>query len=856
MKKIFLVLIILSLVLSLSTPSLCQEEEVKDSITKLYESVQSGNEENFMSLLTPDNILAMKENPDAAGYLGKLFNQMVSVKNGKSKVTYEDPQIKTKQKKDGSIEARVKVKYSSEHEGKTKSGTASDTIVFKHVKEKWLIDKLNRFSLTALVLRILNGFLGIIVMLSIAVAFSFNRRKINWRIVGLGILLQFIFAIIVLKTTQGKAFFKFFNDVILKILSFSDTGASFIFGNLGSNTSIGAYFAFSVLPTIIFFSSMISVLYYLGVMQKIVQVFAWIMMKILGTSGAETLSCSANIFVGQTEAPLLIKPFVETMTKSELLTIMTGGFATVAGGVMAAYVSMLSSTFPEIAGHLLSASIMNAPGAILMSKIILPEEDEPVTKGKVKVELPITDANIVDAAANGAGQGLHLALNVGAMLLAFIALIAMINFGLNKMGDLIFRNHTIQAKQIENWDLLMEKLQAHSTPDVQKVYDMIGDQNQDLINEWQKGTEPDEATKQSIIAGLNNILKSPDFYDEKTFEGKDFNAEGEELKPEVDGMIKSFKKQEISKGRLKQLNRYLMQSIFSGKILKKDQRLSLGILLGWIFSPIAFVMGVPWKDCQVIGGLLGKRLAINEFVTYAELADMLRRGVKLDPKSVVIVTYAMCGFANFSSIAIQIGGIGGIAPSRRSDLAKLGIYGVIAGTLACFQSASIAGMLASETRLKVTKPPGSENATSVIVEKVSYDSRRYDFNEFVESKMDNGSWKLEVGNWRSDVGSLKSEVRNWKLDDGRKNTEDGYRKMEGEYWNVETASSQNTFNDNDMKVSYHKPAEVILNKSQHSIKSTAKNKSPGVFPDSNRKEITLNFNHSPYRYRADRTIMT
>ncbi len=413
------------------------------------------------------------------------------------------------------------------------------------------------------------GFIGIAVLLGIAYAFSFNRKKISWRLVGIGMALQAVFAILVLKTKPGEMFFKFINDLILNILSFSDKGSSFIFGNLVSDYKIGAIFAFKVLPTIIFFSSLISVLYFLGVMQKVVELFAWIMMKALGTSGAETLSCSANIFVGQTEAPLLIKPYVETMTRSELLTVMTGGFATVAGGVMAAYVGMLVDTFPDIAGHLLSASIMNAPAAIYLSKMILPEEEEPMTKGTVKVELPITDANIIDAAANGAAQGLQLALNVGAMLLAFIALIAMVD---------------------------------------------------------------------AVFVWIGNLIHI---------------------------------------------------------------KLSLALIFGWLFAPIAWVIGVPWKDCVTIGGLLGKRLVINEFVTYAELADMLHKGVHLEGRSVMIATYAMCGFANFSSIAIQIGGIGGLAPSRRPDLARLGIYGVIAGTLATFMSATIAGMITSKARLKL-----------------------------------------------------------------------------------------------------------------------------------------------------------
>lgn len=450
------------------------------------------------------------------------------------------------------------------------------------------------------VLYFFRGFIGIAVLLGITYAISYKRKKIPWKLVGIGMGLQAIFALLVLKTPPGEAFFSFINDVILKILSFSNEGAEFIFGNLVNDFDIGAIFAFRVLPTIIFFSSLISVLYYLGVMQKIVQVFAWIMMKALGTSGAETLSCSANIFVGQTEAPLMIKPYVETMTRSELLTIMTGGFATVAGGVMAAYVGMLVNTFPEIAGHLLSASIMNAPAAIYISKMILPEEEEPLTRGEVKVDLPLTDANVIDAAANGAAQGLKLALNVGAMLLAFIALIAMVDFVFKWFGGLI-------------------------------------------------GFE----------------------------------------------------------------------------------QLSLSLIFGYIFAPIAWCIGVPMKDAVTIGSLLGKRLVINEFVSYAELADMLSKGTRLEGRSVMIATYAMCGFANFSSIAIQIGGIGGIAPSRRSDLAKLGLHGVIAGTLATFMSATIAGMISSKATLKLPEKP----AETSMIRKMDCKRENNNFYQYAKTQL-------------------------------------------------------------------------------------------------------------------------
>jgi CNT family concentrative nucleoside transporter len=445
--------------------------------------------------------------------------------------------------------------------------------------------------------------MGTIVMLGIAFLMSNNKRRISTRVVLWGILLQVIFAFLVLPNSPlntgvkaafglsvgpGEAFFGMMNDAIVRLLSFTADGARFIFGNLidnnvpigageaGSNlppsripgvvAMTGAYFAFSVLPTIIFFSSLMSVLYHLGIMQRLVAFVSRIMERCMRTSGAETLSASANIFVGQTEAPLVVRPFVEGMTMSELMCVMTAGFATVAGGVMAAYVGMLKDYFPDIAGHLLTASIMSAPAAIVMAKLIYPETGEPKTMGGATLNLPKTNANIIDAAASGAGTGLELALNVGAMLLAFIALVSMVNFGIAKFGslcNLIFGT---------SWDL------------------------------------------------------------------------------------------------------------------------SLQYLFGIVFSPLSWVMGVPWKDCAIVGRLLGEKVAINEFVAYLDLAGLAAKGIHLEYRSYVIVTYALCGFANFSSIAIQIGGIAPMAPSRRHDLAKLGLKAMIGGTLAAFMTGTIAGM--------------------------------------------------------------------------------------------------------------------------------------------------------------------
>jgi len=438
-----------------------------------------------------------------------------------------------------------------------------------------------------MVLQKITGFFGIFVLIGIAWLLSNNKKKINFRIVIWGLLLQIIFAIIILKTGPGQSLFFFARAFISKLLSFTDAGASFLFGNLyrgdpdiiqqlggsgplqlhdsisGEFINIGIIFAFHILPTIIFFASLMSVMYHLGIMQKIVQAMAWVMAKSMGTSGAESLSAAGNIFVGQTEAPLLIKPYVADMTVSELMAIMVGGFATIAGGVMAAYVR-----FGVDAGHLMAASVMSAPAALMMAKIIYPETGEPKTRGMVKLPKEKTTANIIDAAAAGAADGLRLALNVGGMLMAFIALIAMINFGLGKIDDII------------------------------------------------------------------NFI---------TFHHTQF-----------------------------------------------DWNLSLKKILGLIFSPIAFFLGVSPKDILNFGNLLGTKISINEMIAYIDLANL--KGV-ISERSYIIATYALCGFANFSSIAIQIGGIGGIAPERRSDLARIGLKAMIGGALASWLTATIAGIL-------------------------------------------------------------------------------------------------------------------------------------------------------------------
>lgn len=419
---------------------------------------------------------------------------------------------------------------------------------------------------------------GILGFVGIAYAFSRDRKRIDWKLVGIGIFLQFAFALLVLKSAPGKLFFTWVNQAVDKLLGFTNEGSKFIFGFKVLDPSPSGFgdfvFAVQVLPTIVFFSSLMAVLYHLGVMQAVVNVLSKLMVKALGTSGAETLSATANIFVGQTEAPLLIKPYVSKMTQSELMVVMTGGFATVAGGVLAAYVALLKPYFPEIAGHLMAASIMSAPAALVMAKILVPETEEPATKGAVKIDVEAQDANLIEAAANGASVGLTLALNVGAMLLAFIALIAMVN---------------------------------------------------------------------GILSGLGSLVGHPE--------------------------------------------------------------LNLSYIMSLLFAPLALLMGVPTSECLAVGDLLGKKLVLNEFVAYSELAKLLSSGESsLSGRTVVVLTYALCGFANLSSIGIQIGGIGGIAPERKSDLARMGLIAVLGGTLACFQTATIAGVLIDESESRIVSP--------------------------------------------------------------------------------------------------------------------------------------------------------
>jgi CNT family concentrative nucleoside transporter len=405
-------------------------------------------------------------------------------------------------------------------------------------------------------------FVGIALVLALAYLFSSARRSIDYRTVAWGLGLQFAFALLVLKTAAGQEIFRRTGAIITQLLNYAYVGSSFVFGPLGDPTAwprimrlvlgdegsqYANIFAFMVLPTIIFIAALFAMLYYFGVMQLIVRLFAFVMRRFMRASGAESLNVAASIFMGQTEAPLTIRPFLSRMTESELMTVMTSGMAHISGGVMAAYI-----LFGVEAQHLLTAVIMTAPGTLLMAKLFVPETGMPETMGTVRLNVPKTDVNVIDAIGRGTGEGLHLALNVGAMLISFLALIALTNA-------------------------------------------ILG------------------------LAGLS------------------------------------------------------MQQIF-----------------GWLFAPIAWSLGVPWQDASTVGNLLGTRMVLNEFVAYSQLGPLKET---LDPRSFTIATFALCGFANFSSIGIQIGGIGALAPDRRHDLARLGMRAMLAGTFANFITAAIAGML-------------------------------------------------------------------------------------------------------------------------------------------------------------------
>lgn len=414
----------------------------------------------------------------------------------------------------------------------------------------------------------LTGLAGIFVLLLLAWAFSEHRRRVAWQTVAVGLGLQLLLAILVLWVPFGQFIFDRIGQAFVTLIGFTRAGSEFVFGPLVDTDAFGFVFAFQVLPTIIFFASLMACLYHLGLMQRVVEAMAWVMTRAMRASGSESLATAANVFVGQTEAPLVVRPFIAGMTRSELLVLMTGGMATIAGGVLAAYVLLLGGSDPVeqayFAKHLISASIMAAPATLVVAKLMIPETGESETVGAVHVAVERPHTNLIEAAAGGAGEGLKLALNVGAMLLAFLALIALINWPLGWLGT---------------------------------------------------------------VTGLEGWLGQP---------------------------------------------------------------LDLALILGWIGAPLALLAGVPLDEAVAVGSLIGQKVVANEFVAYVALTEMQAH---LSERSVLIATYALCGFANFASIAIQIGGIGGIAPSRRPHIAQLGLKAVLGGTIVSLLNAAWAGIL-------------------------------------------------------------------------------------------------------------------------------------------------------------------
>jgi nucleoside transporter len=545
--------------------------------------------------------------------------------------------------------------------------------------------------------------LGIGVFILAAWVLSEDRKRFPWRVVAWGILLQFIFAFLVLWWEPGTRLFLRLNDVFNALLAFSKQGSSFVFGALGSSDSgdaaislreylarlgaesndpviqnavrsgvvPGAFLAFQVLTTIIFFSALLSVLYYLGVMQKIVELFARIMARTLGVSGAESLSNSANIFVGQTEAPLVVRPFIEKMTRSELMAIMVGGFANTAGGVLGAYVLMLVGFFPNIAAHLISASVLSAPAAFIMAKVMVPEKEEPMTRGEVKMDVPVEDANILDAAANGTTVGWQLAVNVGAMLISFIALIALANLIVGWFGgffqtlgglaqfDLIVIGVLLSLFAVERYGPPRDSVVWWALPAIGVIYVAA------------------RALAGPDLAGLLGLVSVavwlPLFFQ---------SGNKAPLGKRGWGAI-------LGIGVAANLAYAIWGPLGA-------QTLSVQAILGWLHWPVALAMGTPIQDCMIVARFLGEKLVLTEFAAYANLAGHLGavgRGElpAMDPRSIVIVSYALSGFSNFASIAIQIGGIAPLAPSRRGDIARLGFKAMVGGALASYMLASVAG---------------------------------------------------------------------------------------------------------------------------------------------------------------------
>lgn len=560
-------------------------------------------------------------------------------------------------------------------------------------------------------MRNLVSFAGIFIFIFFAWLLSEDRRRFPWRVVGWGIALQLIFAVAVLWWAPGARFFLRLNDVFNALLNFSREGAIFVFNSIGSDTSSGGplslkeyltrlgaqstdpaiqnaiqtgtvpgfFLAFQVLTTIIFFSALLSVFYYLGLMQKLVDLFAKIMAHTMRVSGAEALSNSANIFVGQTEAPLVVRPYIEKMTRSELMAIMVGGFSNTAGGVLGAYILMLQGYFPNIAAHLISASILSAPAAFIIAKVMLPEKEQPATLSEVKLDVPVEDVNLLDATANGATVGLQLTLNVVGMLFAFMALIAMVNVGVGWLGSFFTSGQGLFEFNLILGALLVSMVAASRLGKVSDVVLWLSL----LVVALAYGGAEFVAPGSAHAVGLVGVAAWVPLLIASIRTPIDTTRA-------VIGVASAFVVANLA---------YVLFGPLSG-----DTRLSLQLVLGWLHWPVAFLMGTPIQDCLVVGRMLGEKLIITEFGAYADLAshlDAVRRGAApaMDPRSIVIVSYALSGFANFASIAIQIGGISPLAPSRRHEIARLGFKAMVGGAITSYVIACVAGAFYSGTSM-------------------------------------------------------------------------------------------------------------------------------------------------------------
>ncbi len=454
------------------------------------------------------------------------------------------------------------------------------------------------------------GILGLVVLYGIVYALSRNRAAVNPRTIVWGLGLQLTFAIIIMKTTPGQMVFSALADGVTRLLTFADAGSEFVFGALAHSEQYGFVLAFQVLPVVVFIASFFSVLYFIGLMQRVVLLMARSMHRTMKVSGSESLAAAANVFMGQTEAPIIIAPFIPTMTTSELMALMTGGFATVSGAVLAAYIGL-----GVRADYLLSASVMAAPASLIMAKLLFPETEASKTAGVVDIDVEAADANILDAAARGASQGVTLALNIAGMLIAFLGLITLVNGALGLAGGAFANIGGVTRLTVALLALLLAYVLLWKPPRERAVRAAAG------------------VATLLVIGWAIFLIRGP--------------------------------------GELP---------------------LRLESLLGMVFAPLAFVMGIPWAEASYVGELFGTKLVLTEIVGFRRMVNMTEAGL-LSPKSELIASYALCGFANFASIAIQIGGIGGLAPSRKSELARIGPWAMFAGMMSSYTTATLAGML-------------------------------------------------------------------------------------------------------------------------------------------------------------------